>query len=205
MEGLLGASWARPRRARFLAPTHVVARDLIGWLLVQETRAGLRAGRIVETEAYLAEGDAASHSHCGPTPRNAAMFGPPGHAYVYRSYGVHWCFNVVTAPTGVGEAVLVRALEPVAGLEAMRALRGGARDRDLCRGPGRLTQALGISGAHDGVDLTRGALRLLVPREPRPADGPRIASGPRVGISRAVALALRFREDGSAWVSRGPR
>ena len=188
------------RRGFFELPTVELARALIGCVLVHETRAGRLSGRIVETEAYLGRHDRASHSFRGRTPRNAAMFGPPGRAYVYFVYGMHWCFNVVSGPAGVGEAVLVRALEPLEGRDEMRSRRGVADERALCRGPGRLTQALGITRAHDGLDLRRGALRI----EPGEAPG-RIVAGPRVGISLAARRALRFRVAGSPWVSAASR
>jgi DNA-3-methyladenine glycosylase len=125
------------------------------------------------------------------------MFGPPGHAYVYLVYGMHLCFNVTSAPEGIGEAVLVRALEPLEGLSAMQRRRKSARE--LCRGPGRLTQALAITRAQDGADLAHGALRI----EEGAAPG-RIVAGPRVGLSVATTRALRFRVADSPWVSRGP-
>jgi DNA-3-methyladenine glycosylase len=183
------------QRSFFELPTVELARALIGCVLVHETRAGRVAGRIVETEAYL-RGDPASHAFRGRTPRNASMFGPPGHAYVYLVYGMHWCFNVTSGPEGVGEAVLVRALEPLEGLDLMQRRRG--KSRELCRGPGKLAQALAITRAHDGADLCSGSLRL----ERGEAPG-RIVAGPRVGISVATRRALRFRVADSIWVSRG--
>ncbi len=184
----------------FARTTIDVARALIGALLVHETDEGIVSGRIVETEAYLAADDPASHSHRGETPRTASMFGEPGCAYVYTSYGVHRCFNVATSPAGIGEAVLVRALEPLDGLTLMRARRGGAPDRELCRGPGNVCAALAITLAHDSCDLRRGALRIVWPDHSEPV--PEIDVGPRVGISRATALALRFAARASPWVSR---
>ncbi|MDA1266916.1 MAG: DNA-3-methyladenine glycosylase [Planctomycetota bacterium] len=174
-----------------------VARRLLGAVLVHTTEEGRVAGRIVETEAYLAVGDGASHSRMGPTDRNRSMFLAAGHAYVYRIYGVHHCFNVVTGAEGRGEAVLVRALEPLEGLEVMAARRGRARPQDLCSGPGKLVQALGIEAGHDGV-LLDGALS-ITPRERSP--GP-IAAGPRIGISRSLELPLRFGVARSPWCSR---
>ena len=179
------------RREFFELPTVELARALIGCILVHETRAGRVAGRIVETEAYLCD-DPASHSFRGRTARNESMFGSPGRAYVYLVYGLHLCFNVASAAEGIGEAVLVRALEPLEGLEQMQRNRGTADARALCRGPGRLTQALGITRADDGADLWRGKLRI----EAGDAPG-RIVVGPRVGIRLAAQRALRFSVAGS--------
>jgi len=190
------AAW---RRLLALA-TPAAAAELVGWRLVRAARGGSLVGRIVETEAYLATGDGASHSARGRTARNAAMFLAPGHAYVYLSHGVHVCLNLVTGPEGVGEAVLVRALEPLEGLAAMRRRRGAkVAERDLCRGPGRLCQALGITLADDGRALASGPLRLEPP--PRGARRPVLLVGPRVGITKSAALPLRFRAAGSRWTS----
>ncbi len=154
-------------------------------------------GRIVETEAYE-PGDPASHAYRGQTPRNGAMFGPAGHVYVYRSYGIHWWVNVVCGPPGVGAAVLIRALEPLAGLETMRERRGGVPDRLLCAGPGRLSQALGITGAHDGSALVARPFLFT------PASGTQpIVAGPRIGITKAIDAPWRFGLAGSRWLSRG--
>ena len=156
-------------------------------------------GVVVEVEAYAPD-DPASHSYRGRTARNGAMFGPAGHAYVYRSYGVHWCLNVVSAPAGIGAAVLVRALEPTHGLEEMRARRGVADDRLLCAGPGRLTEALGVTGAHDGLPLDRPPFAVL-----RGAAAADVERSPRIGITRATDLPWRYSLAGSAYVSRRPR
>jgi DNA-3-methyladenine glycosylase len=168
-----------------------VARALIGCTLLVDGVGGV----IVETEAY-APGDAASHSYRGRTARNATMFGPPGRLYVYRSYGIHWCANVVCEADGVGAAVLLRALEPTAGLDAMRRRRGVAETRLLCAGPGRLTQALGLTGAHDGLALDAAPFSLLPSSEE-----PEIVAGPRVGISSATDLPWRYALTGSTYVS----
>ncbi|MEE8467681.1 MAG: DNA-3-methyladenine glycosylase [Planctomycetota bacterium] len=176
-----------------------VARRLIGARLVHHSPDGVTVGRILETEAYLSSGDPACHAHRGRTARNASMFLAAGHAYVYLIYGVHQCFNVVTGPEGVGEAVLVRALEPLAGLELMRVRRGVLRDRDLCSGPGKLARAMGLGPEQDGASLRQGTL-LLCPPE-RDWRAPTIGVGPRVGIAQAVDLPLRFRAQGTLWCS----
>jgi DNA-3-methyladenine glycosylase len=171
---------------------HEVARQLLGCTFLVDGVGGL----VVETEAYAPE-DSASHAFRGRTPRNAAMFGPAGHLYVYRSYGLHWCANVVCGAEGIGSAVLVRALEPTSGLDRMAARRGLADPRLFCAGPGRLTQALGVTGEHDGAALDRAPFALL----PR-LDEPDVVVGPRVGISTATDLPWRYAVAGSPYVSR---
>ncbi|WPB56883.1 DNA-3-methyladenine glycosylase [Xylophilus sp. GOD-11R] len=178
----------------FDASAAVVAAQLIGVTLLVD---GV-GGRIVETEAYDPH-DPASHSHAGPTDRNRAMFGPPGHAYVYRSYGIHWCLNLVCGPAGHGAAVLIRAIEPVAGLDRMRERRGLQEARLLCAGPGRVGQALGIDRRLDGRSLAEPPFEL----RPRPVgETVMLLSGPRIGISRAVDVPWRFGEAGSRHLSR---
>jgi DNA-3-methyladenine glycosylase len=176
----------------FHAPSHVVARQLIGTLLLVD---GV-GGRIVETEAYDRE-DPASHSFSGPTERNGAMFGAPAHAYVYRSYGIHWCLNFVCRESGHGAGVLIRALEPLAGLERMRERRGVDAERLLCSGPGKLCQALGVSRLHNGMALALPPFDLEAAPEPVP-----VVEGPRIGISKAMDLPWRFGLAGSRYVSR---
>jgi DNA-3-methyladenine glycosylase len=171
---------------------HEVARDLVGATLLVD---GV-GGTIVETEAY-APHDPASHSYRGRTPRNAAMFGPPGTLYVYRSYGIHWCANVVCGEERTGSAVLLRALEPTHGLETMRARRGLDDPLRLCSGPGSLTQALGITQEHDGLPLDRLPFELR-PRESR-VD---LVASPRIGITRAADLPWRYSVRSSPFVSR---
>jgi DNA-3-methyladenine glycosylase len=169
-----------------------VARDLIGTTLLVDGVGGL----VVETEAYAPD-DPASHSFRGPTPRNAAMFGPVGHAYVYRSYGLHWCLNLVCGDGRGGSAVLIRALEPVTGLEAMQGRRGMESTRLLCSGPGRLCQALGVTGALDGLPLDRPPFVLEARR-----DEPPIVAGPRIGITRGIEAPWRYGLEGSRFLSR---
>lgn len=174
---------------------HTVARELVGVTFLVDGVGGI----IVETEAY-ARDDPASHSYGGPTRRNAAMFGPAGHLYVYRSYGVHWCANVVCEGDGAGAAVLLRSLEPTAGLERMRARRSLEPAALLCSGPGRLTQALGMTDEHDGLPLDRPPFTLLAPTGP--VD---VSSTTRIGITRASGLPWRYVLEGSTFLSRRPR
>jgi DNA-3-methyladenine glycosylase len=168
-----------------------VARDLVGATLILDGVGGV----VVETEAY-GPGDPASHSFRGPTSRNRTMFGPPGRLYVYRSYGIHWCANLVCGVEGVGSAVLLRALEPTSELDVMRARRGVEDPRLLCSGPGRLTQALGITLAHDGLRVDRPPFTF------EPSPGADLVVGPRVGITRAADRPRRYALRGSPFVSR---
>lgn len=168
-----------------------VARELLGAVLRMEDGPDVVSGRIVETEAYLGPHDPASHSAVGRTARTWHMFGPPGTAYVYFIYGMHWCVNAVTREEGYGSAVLIRALEPLEGVERMRARRPRARrDADLCNGPGKLCAALGITRDFDGASLTGGSALTICAGTPIPAA--HIAIGPRIGISKAVDWPLRF-------------
>ena len=173
-----------------------VAPRLLGAVLRHETDAGPVAVRVTEVEAYDGQGDPGSHAANGRTRRNATMFGPPGRLYVYFTYGMHHCCNVVVGPEGAASAVLLRAGEVVEGLDLARERRG-SRDRDLARGPARLCQALGIDLTHDGTDLTHGALVL------RPADGPAtgVRTGPRVGLRHAADRPWRFWMAGDPSVS----
>jgi DNA-3-methyladenine glycosylase len=187
-----------PRNARidFGASSLEVARALIGASLFVD---GV-GGRIVETEAYD-ESDPASHSFAGATPRTAVMFGPPGRAYVYRSYGIHWCLNIVCMPSGQGAAVLIRALEPTHGIERMRERRGLSDLRLLCSGPGRLGQALGITHALNGLRIDRAPFRVVAGTDPSIA----VAAGTRIGISKARELPWRFVLAGSLFLSKPMR
>ena len=174
----------------FERPVLDVAQDLIGSTLLFNGVGGI----IVETEAYSPE-DAASHAFNGPTKRNSSMFGPAGHAYIYRSYGIHWCLNAVCLP---GSAVLIRALEPTTGIPLMRARRGVEANRLLCSGPGRLCQALAIEGAHDGLALNANAVSgSCRGRSPLP-----VHTGKRIGISKAVEEPWRFGLGGSEFLSK---
>ena len=182
----------RLTREFFARSVHEVAPELIGATLLVD---GV-GGTIVEVEAYDQD-DPASHGFRGLTTRTASMFGPPGHAYVYRSYGIHWCLNLVCAEAGRAEAALVRALEPTAGLEAMRERRGLDAPRALCSGPGKLCQALGITRVLDGLPLDAPPFELVA----RDAEPP-LAVGPRIGITRAVELPWRYGLAGSPFLSR---
>ena len=176
----------------FERSVHLVAPQLVGAELYVD---GV-GGRIVEVEAYDQE-DPASHGYRGRTLRNEAMFGPAGHAYVYRSYGIHWCLNLVCGDAGVPEAALIRALEPTAGIDEQRHRRGVEDVRGLCSGPGKLCQALAITGEHDGLALDRPPFRL----EPRER-APQIVTGPRIGITEATELSWRYGLRGSKFLSR---
>jgi DNA-3-methyladenine glycosylase len=171
---------------------HVVAPELIGAELYVDGVGGV----IVEVEAYDHE-DPAAHGFRGRTARNASMFGPPGHAYVYRSYGIHWCLNFVCEGTGIASAVLIRALEPLQGLETMQARRGLESARLLCAGPGRLCQALGLTREHDGLPLDEPPFELRARK--RKVE---VVTGPRVGITRAAERPWRYGLAGSRFVSR---
>jgi DNA-3-methyladenine glycosylase len=174
---------------------HEVAPDVIGATLLVD---GV-GGKIVEVEAYDQE-DPASHGYGGRTARNAAMFGPAGHAYVYRSYGIHWCLNLVCGAEGQAEAVLIRALEPTTGISEQRRRRGLEDRRSLCSGPGKLCQALAITRDHDGRPLDVPPFRLEARR-----DVPEIVTGPRIGITRATELSWRYGLAGSPFLSRALR
>ena len=175
--------------AFFDRPSPDVARDLIGVTLLVDGVGGV----LVEVEAYD-QADPASHSFRGPTPRNAAMFGPPGHAYVYKIYGIHWCLNFVCH---TGSAVLIRALEPTAGVERMQERRGHVGARQLCSGPGKLCQALGVTRAHDGMALDADPFSLLATGQRHP-----VGIGPRIGITKGVETPWRFVQQGSPFLSK---
>jgi DNA-3-methyladenine glycosylase len=198
----------RPRRravlpARFFArDTELVARELLGCVLECHSPDGVAAGRIVETEAYLGEHDAACHAAAGLTARTAPLYGAPGTAYVYFIYGMHWCVNAVTRPRGLPSAVLIRALEPTEGIDLMRARRPAARrDRDLVNGPAKLCEALGIDGRHNRLPLQRPPL--LIRAGDAVPDGDVVVT-PRIGIRHAADWPLRFALAGSHCVSRTP-
>jgi DNA-3-methyladenine glycosylase len=176
-----------------------VARDLLGCIVACRSPEGLTAGRIVETEAYLGPHDPACHAVAGRTKRTHWLFGPPGVAYVYFIYGVHWCLNAVTREEGFGSAVLIRALEPTEGIVLMRQRRGVARDRDLTNGPGKLCQALGITRAHDGLSLATSELAIHA-GAPLPDEA--VAVTPRIGITKAADWPLRWVVQESAFLSR---
>lgn len=185
-------------RAFYTRPTTEVAQDLLGQVLVHRTPRGTVAGRIVETEAYLGEEDRAAHAWRGMTPRTRVIFGPPGHAYVYLIYGMYECLNIVAEPEGTPGCVLIRALEPVGGLEAMRVLRPKVKKvEDLANGPGKLTLAMGINREHYGADLTAGALTVHQGEQKF-----MVGVSPRIGITHCADWPLRFYIEGNRCVSR---
>jgi DNA-3-methyladenine glycosylase len=185
-------------RAFYSRPTIEVARNLLGKVLVHRGAAGI----IVETEAYPGGDDRASHSSRGITNRTRVIFGPPGHAYVYFIYGMYECLNIVAEPDGTPGCVLIRALEPIAGIDAMRRRRPAARGiEDLANGPGKLTLAMAITRRHYGADLTRGALVVREPAEPRPV---KLLATPRIGIKHCADRPLRFVIAGNRFARKSP-
>jgi DNA-3-methyladenine glycosylase len=185
-----------PRERAFYARSvHDVARELVGCVL----RHGPAAGRIVEVESYHEE-EPACHAYIGPRPRTEVLFGPPGHAYVYRSYGIHALVNAVAEDEGVGAAVLIRALEPLEGIDLMRERRGLETAEELCNGPGKLTQALGIGLDMNGADLAAGLIE-VTPADPGHRE-PDVVTGVRIGITKAAELPWRFCDATSRCVSR---
>jgi DNA-3-methyladenine glycosylase len=184
------------KRSFYERPTVDVARDLLGKIIVH----GDASGRIVETEAYLGSGDLAAHAASGPTRRNRVLFGPPGHAYVYFIYGMHECLNIVAEPEGTAGCVLIRALEPLTGIERMRRRRPtAARIEDLANGPGKLTRALGITLRDNGCDVTRGPILVCGGDKEERLE---IAVSKRIGITKSADLPLRFYIKGNKFVSR---
>ncbi|MBA2565195.1 MAG: DNA-3-methyladenine glycosylase [Gemmatimonadetes bacterium] len=182
-------------RSFYARDTLEVTRDLLGAVLVHDTEEGRTSGRIVETEAYVGEEDSACHAAAGLTARTGPLYGPPGHAYVYFIYGMHWCFNAVTRPEGLPSAVLVRAVEALEGLDLMRRRRGVRPDRQLTNGPGKLAAAMGIGAGQNRADLTRGALTI---RGGDAVPDSAVRWGPRVGIRLAAELPFR------AWIAGNP-
>ena len=197
------SSKGAPRPASFYArDTEIVARELLGCVLECHSEAGVASGRIVETEAYVGEHDLACHAAAGRTRRTAPLYGPPGTAYVYFIYGVHWCFNAVTRPAGLPSAVLVRALEPLAGIDLMRERRPAAkRDADLTNGPGKLCAALGIDARHNTLPLDDSAL--VIRRAPGVSDTDVVVT-PRIGITQCADWPLRWLIRDNPFVSRTP-
>lgn len=179
-----------------LQDAEVAAKALLGYRLIHDSPKGRTAGIIVETEAYTAD-DEASHTFRGQTKRNSVMFGPAGHAYIYFTYGMHHCFNIVTGSEGDGQGVLIRALEPVEGLELMHERRGVDKVLDLTNGPAKLVEAMGITPQDSGADVLSGSLRVEPDNKPKT-----IVSAKRVGISRAKHLKRRFYIKGNSFVSK---
>jgi DNA-3-methyladenine glycosylase len=187
----------------FRRPAELVAAELLGMVVVSTIGGAVTEGRIVETEAYLGYDDPASHGYLHRrNSRNLALFGPPGTWYVYLSYGMHWCANLVCQRRGLASAVLLRALEPLVGLDIMRPRRGGVAVKDLCSGPGKLCQALGITRELDGKAMARSTVRVRPSglREELP-----IRATPRIGITKAADWPLRFHLVGSPWISRNEK
>lgn len=188
-------------RAFFARQAPTVARELVGMVLCHRDEALM--ARVVEVEAYTQD-DPACHAFRGRTARNAALWGPPGHAYVYRSYGMHWCFNVATGEDGVGQGCLIRAAQPLVGHDVMRRRRPVRHEADLLRGPAKLCQAFGIGGSLSGTDVCDGGILQFRDDGTRPP----VTAGPRVGVTQAADLPWRFYVPGSRWVSpyrRSPR
>jgi DNA-3-methyladenine glycosylase len=195
---LLSRSYALGR-AFYQRPTVEVARELLGKILIHRAGGHTLAGRIVETEAYLGQADQAAHTARGLTKRTQVIFGPPGHAYVYLCYGMYECLNLVAEPDGVPGCVLIRALEPLCGIDEMQRRRPKARrPRDLASGPGKLTLAMGITREHNGADITRGAFSVRSPRRHEPFH---TVTTTRVGIQASADLPLRFYIRGNEYVS----
>ncbi|MEM4271737.1 MAG: DNA-3-methyladenine glycosylase [Candidatus Pacearchaeota archaeon] len=189
----------KPISERFFKRSTIeIAKALLGCYLVNETSEGMVIGKIVETEAYLSN-DPASHSSRGMTRRNETMFGAPGKAYVYFTYGMYHCFNVVTAPEGIGEAVLIRALEPIEGVDIMKKRRKKERIKELCSGPAKLAIAMGIDKKHNGISLIDGKLKIL---EGKKANEKEIIKTTRIGISEGKNLPYRFYLKNSDFVSK---
>ena len=190
-------------KAFYARETEIVARELLGAILESRSEAGVTSGRIVETEAYVGEHDLACHAAAGRTARTDPLYGEPGTAYVYFIYGVHWCFNAVTRPVGLPSAVLIRAIEPVDGVELMRTRRSAAaRVADLTNGPGKFCQAMGITGAHNRLSLRRPPLQIYA-GDPVPDRDVEIT--PRIGITQCADWPLRWVIAGNPFVSRRPR
>ncbi len=187
------------KRSFYNRATQIVAQELLGKFVVRETPEGRIVGQIVETEAYFGEGDSASHAARGKTLRSSIMFGPPGYAYVYFNYGMHWLFNVVTEKEGVPGAVLIRALEPLEGIDIMQTNRLSGDIRNLTNGPAKLTQAMGINGSYNGRDITKGNLYICRDKNEKKFV---IKLAKRVGISSAKDDLLRYYIEKSKFVSR---
>ncbi|MBA3825404.1 MAG: DNA-3-methyladenine glycosylase [Ktedonobacterales bacterium] len=195
--------------AYYTQPTLDIARDLLGKTLWRADATGIVAGVIVETEGYISAIDPASHNYRKPSKRSMTMFGPPGHAYVYLTYGMHHCLNVVTEPAGESAAVLIRAAAPLTGRDQMALRCPRCLPRDLARGPGRLCAAFGLTIAQNGLDLTGDTLWISEPPNAEPLDPARIATSPRIGITQGIDLPWRFfirdhpAVSGPAWLNRG--